>query len=81
MNRISFQPDAKCPLDDVRILDLSRFVAGNMFSLVLADLGAEVIKVEQPQKGDPLKEVRVNVEGVLPEQEECHPQPAPPRGT
>ena len=60
MNRISFQPDAKCPLDDVRILDLSRFVAGNMFSLVLADLGAEVIKVEQPQKGDPLKEVRVN---------------------
>jgi len=60
MNMISFQPDAKCPLDDVRILDLSRFVAGNMFSLVLADLGAEVIKVEQPQKGDPLKEVRVN---------------------
>lgn len=60
MNMSSFQPDAECPLDDVRILDLSRFVAGNMFSLVLADLGAEVIKVEQPQKGDPLKEVRVN---------------------
>ena len=60
MNMSSFQPDAECPLDDVRVLDLSRFVAGNMFSLVLADLGAEVIKVEQPQKGDPLKEVRVN---------------------
>jgi crotonobetainyl-CoA:carnitine CoA-transferase CaiB-like acyl-CoA transferase len=60
MNMSSFQPDTECPLDDVRILDLSRFVAGNMFSLVLADLGAEVIKVEQPQKGDPLKEVRVN---------------------
>ena len=60
MNRISFQPDAKCPLDDVRILDLTRFVSGNMFGLVLADLGAEVVKVEQPQKGDPLKEVRVN---------------------
>lgn len=64
MNRISFQPDVECPLDDVRILDVSRFVAGNMFGLVLADLGAEVIKVEQPQKGDPLKDVRVN--GVSP---------------
>jgi len=64
MNKISFQPDAKCPLDDVRIIDVSRFVAGNMFSLILADLGAEVIKVEQPGKGDPLKDIRVN--GVSP---------------
>jgi len=60
MNMISFKSDAKCPLDDVRVLDLSRFVAGNMFSLVLADLGAEVIKIEQPQIGDPLKHVQVN---------------------
>lgn len=50
-----FQTDAKCPLDDVRILDLTRFVSGNQFSLVLADLGAEVIKIENPDSGDLLR--------------------------
>jgi len=59
MTFLPFRPDVECPLDDVRVLDLSRFVAGNMFSLALADLGAEVIKVEQPGTGDPLKQVRI----------------------
>jgi len=43
------------PLADVRVLDLSRLVAGNMLTMVLADFGAEVIKVEQPGAGDPLR--------------------------
>ena len=47
--------DAKCPLDGVRVLDLSRVVAGNMVSLLLADFGAEVIKVETPE-GDALRD-------------------------
>jgi formyl-CoA transferase len=50
-----FQPGARCPLDGVRILDLSRVVAGNMVSLALADFGAEVIKVEGPE-GDALRD-------------------------
>ena len=54
-----FQPDAKCPLDGLVVLDLTRLVAGNMLSLQLADFGAEVIKIEQPGKGDPLREWRV----------------------
>ena len=57
-----FRPDAKCPLEGVRVLDLSRLVAGNMLSLQLADFGAEVIKIEDPRKGDPLRDWRV--EGV-----------------
>jgi crotonobetainyl-CoA:carnitine CoA-transferase CaiB-like acyl-CoA transferase len=57
-----FQPDAPCPLDGVTVLDVSRLVAGNMLSLQLADFGAEVIKVEDPGKGDPLREWKV--EGV-----------------
>ena len=50
-----FETDARCPLDGVRIVDLSRVVAGNMVSLALADFGAEVIKVETPD-GDALRD-------------------------
>jgi crotonobetainyl-CoA:carnitine CoA-transferase CaiB-like acyl-CoA transferase len=42
-------------LSGVRVLDLSRLVAGNMLSLQLADHGAEVVKIEDPERGDPLR--------------------------
>ena len=51
----SFAPEAGCPLDGVRVVDMSRLVSGNMVSLQLADFGAEVIKIEDPKKGDPLR--------------------------
>lgn len=43
------------PLNGVRVLDLSRLVAGGMFGMLLADFGAAVVKVEQPGRGDPLR--------------------------
>ncbi len=54
---IRFDSTAKGPFDGVRVVDLSRLVAGNMLSLQLGDFGADVIKVEPPQ-GDPLREWR-----------------------
>ena len=52
---IRFDPSAEGPLAGIRVVDLSRLVAGNMLSLQLGDFGADVIKVEPPQ-GDPLRE-------------------------
>ncbi|HMN82397.1 MAG TPA: CaiB/BaiF CoA-transferase family protein [Burkholderiaceae bacterium] len=43
------------PLAGVRVIDLSRLVAGNMLSLQLADFGADVIKIESPRDGDTLR--------------------------
>ena len=71
----SFNSSARGPLDGVTVLDLSRLVAGNMLSLQLADFGAEVIKIEDPGKGDPLRDWQIggkslSLEDLRPQQEE-----------
>ncbi len=54
----AFTPTARGPLDGVRVVDLSRLVAGNILTLQLADFGAEVIKIEPPE-GDTLRSWKV----------------------
>jgi len=48
-------PQPAEPLDDIRIVDLSRLLPGPMCSWYLRGLGAEVIKVEDPLRGDYLR--------------------------
>jgi crotonobetainyl-CoA:carnitine CoA-transferase CaiB-like acyl-CoA transferase len=56
-------------LEGVRVLDLSRMLAGPYGAMLLADMGAEVVKIEEPDGGDPM---RVMGPPFLPEGESAY---------
>ena len=51
------------PLDGVRVLDLTRLLPGNYCAWVLASLGADVVKVEDPGAGDYMRDFGAQVDG------------------
>jgi crotonobetainyl-CoA:carnitine CoA-transferase CaiB-like acyl-CoA transferase len=44
------------PLEGIRVLAMEQFIAGPSCSMILADMGAEVIKIERPKVGDPRRQ-------------------------
>jgi crotonobetainyl-CoA:carnitine CoA-transferase CaiB-like acyl-CoA transferase len=52
------------PLSGLRVVDLTRILAGPFCSMLLADMGAEVIKVETPGAGDPVRRQGVIHDGL-----------------
>ena len=42
-------------LDGIKVLELGNFISGPYGAMLLADMGAEVIKVENPKGGDPFR--------------------------
>ncbi len=56
----------QAPLRDLHILDMSRLLPGPLCTLMLADMGADVIKLEEPASGDYLRFMPPQVEGLNP---------------
>ncbi|MGI5998479.1 MAG: CoA transferase [Lutispora sp.] len=53
----------KQALEGIKVLDLTRVLSGPYATMILADMGADVIKLEQPGKGDDSRQFGPYVEG------------------
>ncbi|RZK81609.1 MAG: CoA transferase, partial [Methylobacterium sp.] len=58
------QAPANGPLDGIRVLELGQLIAAPFATKILGEFGAEVIKVEAPKDGDPLRRWRKMHEGT-----------------
>ncbi len=52
------------PLDGLKVIELGQLIAGPFAAKILAEFGADVIKIEPPVEGDPLRKWRMLHEGT-----------------
>ena len=52
------------PLHGLRVVELGQLIAGPFAAKTLADFGADVVKIEPPQSGDPLRKWRLLKDGT-----------------
>ena len=65
MKNTSFSPDSPTgPLSGLKVLELGQLIAGPFAAKTLADFGADVIKIEPPGMGDPLRKWRLLKDGT-----------------
>jgi CoA:oxalate CoA-transferase len=58
------EPALRAPLSGIRVIDLTRILSGPFCTMMLGDMGADVIKVEDPKGGDPVRHIGEGAEGL-----------------
>ena len=53
------------PLEGLKVLEVANWVAGPSACAIMADMGAEVVKIEHPETGDPVRSVEISELGVV----------------
>jgi formyl-CoA transferase len=64
MNSIAIPSSAQTPLHGLRVVELGQLIAGPFAAKTLADFGADVVKIETPKTGDPLRKWRLLKDGT-----------------
>jgi len=55
--------EPRLPLDGIRVIDLTRILSGPFCAMLLGDMGADVLKIEDPDGGDPIRTIGEKVNG------------------
>jgi len=64
VNKMTHEKDASLPLEGLRVLEMGQLIAGPFASKLLGEFGADVIKIEPPGVGDPLRKWRKLKDGT-----------------
>ena len=61
------------PLEGIKVLEVANWVAAPAACAMLADLGADVVKIEHPETGDPVRSIDVTPQGIIAETPDLNP--------